>query len=82
MSPFKRYVNVAISNNCFDFQQQAHGMISKRNFTNCSLYFNFNLTATAFTELFQGINNLNSNVVRSVLRGIIEDCHFSKILQS
>ena len=34
-------LDVAISKNDCNFQQQAHGMITGRNFTNCSFNFNF-----------------------------------------
>ena len=53
-------LNAAISKNDCDFQQQEQGMISGGNFTNGS--FNFKETATAFTELLQGINVTQKNI--------------------
>ena len=51
-------LNVAITKNDCDFQQQAHGMISGGSFTNCSFNFNLKLTVTAFTKLLHGNNKL------------------------
>ena len=64
-------------------QQQAHGMISEGNFTDCSFNFYFKLTAIAFAELLWGINDFNrSNFVRSALTDIVEDRQFLWNLQS
>ena len=56
---------------------------SQRNWLYKSFFhFQFQINCNFLTELLQGINNLNSNFVRSVLTDIVEDCQFLWNLQS
>ena len=57
-------------------------MIFGGNITNCSFNFCFNQTEADFTELLQGIDNLNNNFVLSSLTEIVVDRKFLLNLQS